>query len=362
MLINIVSILALFSIVILVHEFGHFWVAKRSGIRVETFSLGFGPKIFSWRRGETVYQVCFLLFGGFVKMSGEDYDDKKEFDPREYMGKPPGIRALVVASGAIHNLLLGFLLLIPAFMIGVIDYDGTRIGSFVKEMPAERAGIRVGDEIVSINGMPCRSWLGWFDVTQNIKAATAADRKAPIVVVVKRGPEIRSFTVVPRPLEVTNLSGKKETAFVIGILPTEMVARYGPAGAVRRASVEFVRINYGIYVAFKMLFTRQISAKLLSGPVGIAKWGAEIAHLGIAEFMRYLALISINLGIVNLFPIPFLDGGHLVGLLGERVTRIRPKKRLLEIVQYVGVIALLMLAFYVTYNDIIRILEEQIKK
>ncbi|HOJ39028.1 MAG TPA: RIP metalloprotease RseP [bacterium] len=380
MIVSVLGVLVLFSVVIVVHEFGHFWVAKKSGVRVERFSVGFGPKLVTWRgrvrqklplypypfgpetervvEDETEYQICLFPFGGFIKMAGEEYQPEGPFQPDEYMAKPPGSRARIVAAGALHNLFFGLLVLIPVFMMGVPGYDGTRIGSFVKGLPAETSGLQIGDEVLSVNGKQCREW---FDVIQNIRQATRENPGQPVHLVVRRHQQNLSFSIMARPATTVTPDGKETTAYLIGISPREKLERYPLFPAVIRAGREFGKMTYGVFLAFKLLFTRQVSAKLLSGPVGIAQWGAEIVHAGLARFLYFVAFISVNLGFINLFPFPILDGGHLVGLLLERLRRKRPSKKFLEVVQYAGAVALIFLALFVTYNDLLRLLEARLK-
>ena len=354
---SIFAVLIMFSIIILVHEAGHFFMAKKVGIRVEKFSLGFGPKLFSKKKGDTVYQVCLLPFGGFVKMAGDEYGEKETFEKWEYMGKSAGHRGQVVAAGSFNNLLLGLLLLVPVFMMGVPGYDGTKIGSFVEGMPAEEAGLMIGDEVMEVNGKPCREW---FDVLLNIRQATEEDSGAEILLTVRRGGEILSFSVKPAPYsEDGGVSGK--TFYMLGISPREITEKFNFPGAVARAGKEFYKMIYGIFMAIKMLLARQVSAKNLAGPIGIAQWGAEIVHYGLGRFLYFMAFISVNLGIINLMPFPVLDGGHLFGLFFERITGLTPKRKTLEIVQYVGIACILFLALYVTYNDILRVFENILK-
>jgi len=359
MIISIVAVIFLFSIIIFVHEAGHFFFAKKAGIKVETFSIGFGPKLFSWKKGDTVYLICLIPFGGFVKMAGEEYKDKEKFGENEYMGKPPGVRSRVIVGGSLNNLILGFLLLIPAFMLGLPGYDGTKIGEFVKGMPAEKSGLKIGDEIIEVNGKRCRIW---FDVLTNIRKITKENPEKNIILKIKRNEKILTFKIKPAPYFSSSLSGEKEKVYIIGILPKEKQEKYPFFKAVVRAGKEFYKMCYGVFSAFKMLIKRQVSVKLLSGPVGIAKWGAEIVHYGIAKYIYFIAFVSINLGIINLFPIPVFDGGHLVGLFFERITGIRPKKKFLEIVQYAGAVLLIILALFITYNDILRVIHSAIKK
>ncbi|MCK9266990.1 RIP metalloprotease RseP [bacterium] len=353
MILSVVAVLLMFSVIILVHEAGHFLFAKKVGVRVEKFSLGFGPKLFSWQKGETIYQICLLPFGGFVKMAGDDYDETKKSEKWEYMGKSPGHRAQIILAGSFNNLLLGVLLLIPVFMLGVPGYEGTKIGSFVEGLPASNSGLMVGDEVLEVNGKVCKEW---FDVLMNIRQSIDADNTANILLKVNRDGEILSFNVAPAPyVESGDTSAK--AVFILGLSPMEKIEKYNLFASIVRAGKEFKKMIYGIFMAMKMLFTRQVSAKNLTGPIGIAQWGAEIVHYGLGKFLYFMAFISINLGVINLMPFPVLDGGHLFGIFLEKVTGFVPKRKTLEIIQYIGMVCILFLALFVTYNDIVRVLQ-----
>ncbi len=359
MILSIISVFILFSIIILVHEAGHFFAAKRVGIRVEKFSIGFGPRIFARKIGDTVYQLSLLPFGGFVKMAGEEDEGKEKDEDWEYMGKSPGHRGQVVAAGALNNLLLGLVLLIPVFIIGVPSYDGTKIGSFVEGMPAEKSGLAVGDEIFEVNGVRCREW---FDVLMNIKGAIERDAGQPVRLLVKREGNMMSFDIMPGRLESGKGGNREKPVYILGISPMEKTEKYCFGGAVIRAGKEFGKMLYGVFISLKMLITKQVSARQLSGPIGIAQWGAKIAHYGLGRFLYFMAFISVNLGIINLMPFPILDGGHLFGLAVERISRKRPSRKSLEWVGYAGFVLIIGLALYVTYNDIIRFIEEIVTK
>jgi len=353
----IIGILVVFGVVILIHEYGHFWVAKKLGVRVEKFSLGFGPKIFSWKRNETEYLISLIPFGGYVKMAGEDAIEAKSSD--EYAALPPGKRALIVASGAIHNILIAYFFLVPALMLGISRYDGTVIGSVQKGFPAEIAGIKEGDRVISVNGQVCREW---FDVVKSITEQANIAPEKPVIIKIQRDSQILEIPVVAKLMEKDRSMFKGKKRYVIGIAPKEVIASYNFFGAIGEAGKEYARMFRVILISFKLLFTRQVSFQELSGPVGISRMTIEVIKAGIASFLYFIAFINVNLGIVNLFPFFVLDGGHLVGLLGEKILRRKPHKKLLEIGQFAGIIFLLVMIVLVTFNDIVRILTEKISK
>jgi len=353
MIFSVISILILFSVIILVHETGHFLAARRVGIRVEKFSLGFGPRIFSVKRGDTEYQLSLLPFGGFVKLAGgEEGEEKESYENWEYMGKSPGHRSQVIVAGSIGNLVLAFLLLIPVFMMGMPGYDGTKIGALVEGFSAETTGLEIGDEILEVNGTPCKEWM---DVLLNIRRAIEVSHTDPVELVVRRDNEIINVKAMP-----SLYQGDEDGAgvYILGITPKEKTERYGIGQAVVRSAKEFYKMLYSIFLSIKMLITKQVSPKNLAGPIGIAQWGADIARSGLSRFLYYVAFISVNLGVVNLLPFPVLDGGHLAGLLGERIIRRKPSKKFLEWSAYVGFMLIIGLALYVTYNDILRVMTE----
>ncbi|MCM8759662.1 MAG: RIP metalloprotease RseP [Candidatus Omnitrophica bacterium] len=354
---SIIAILIVFGVVILIHEYGHFWVAKKLGVRVEKFSFGFGPKLFSWKKGDTEYLISLVPFGGYVKMAGEDMTEVKS--PDEYAALAPGKRALIVASGPLHNIFIAYIFLVPALMLGISRYDGTVIGSIQAGLPAERAGLKVGDRVLSVNGIPCKEW---FDVVKNITEQANMFPEKPIVVEVQRESEILKIPVIAKLMEKEKSMFKGKKRYIIGISPKEIIVSYSFPEAIFEAGKEYIRLFRVIFISFKLLFTKQVSFQEISGPVGISKMTIEIIKAGIASFLFFIAFININLGLVNLFPFFVLDGGHLVGLLGEKIINKRPSKKILEIGQLAGMTILLILIVLVTYNDIIRILTEKITR
>lgn len=353
----LLGILIVFGVVILIHEYGHFWVAKKLGVRVEKFSFGFGPKLFSWKRKDTEYLISLIPFGGYVKMAGEDMLEAKS--PDEYIALAPGKRALIVASGAIHNILIAYFFLIPALMLGISRYQGTVIGGVQNGFPAQKAGLMAGDRVLTVNGIFCKEW---YDVVKNITEQANIAPQQPITVEIERESRMLKVSVVPKLMEKEKSMFKGKKRYVIGIMPKEIIVSYKFPQVIVEAGKEYARLFRVILISFKLLFTKQVSFQELSGPVGISRMTIEIIKAGIASFLYFIAFINVNLGLVNLFPFFVLDGGHLVGLLGERILKRKPSKKLLEIGQIAGVTILLILVVLVTYNDIIRILTEKMTK
>ena len=351
----VLGILIVFGVVILIHEFGHFWVARRLGVRVEKFSFGFGPKLFSWKRGNTEYIIALIPFGGYVKMAGEDMIESKS--PDEYAALPPGKRSLIVAAGSLHNILIAYVFLVPALMLGISTYDGTAIGSLQKGFPAEMAGLKEGDRIISVNGNQCKEW---FDVIKNITDEAYRFPNSSIILKIQRNNEILDIHIVPKLMEKDKPVFKGKKRYVIGIAPKEMLVRYNFGQSILEAGKEYIRMFKVIFVSFKLLFTGEVSFQDLAGPVGISKLTIEIIKAGIASFLYFIAFINLNLGLINLVPFFVLDGGHLVGLLGEGILKCKPNKKLIEMGQLAGVVFLLILTILVTYNDIVRIITEKI--
>ncbi|MCM8767515.1 MAG: RIP metalloprotease RseP [Candidatus Omnitrophica bacterium] len=356
MISSVIALIILFSVLITIHEFGHFIIAKRNGVKVEKFSIGFGPKIFEKKKGDTTYTISLILFGGYVKLAGEEID-KEEFEEWEYMGKSPGIRSKILFAGSFNNLIFGFILLIPVFLIGTISYEGTKIGEFVKNFPAEKSGLKIEDEILEVNGVKCKTWL---DVTLNIKEFTKKNKDIPVNLKVKRDNQILVFNIKPAPYEI-EIKGEKQVEYIIGILPKEKLEKYPFHLAIIKSFKEFYNICSTTIFGLKLLFQRKLSIKHFTGPVGISEIAVAAWKVGLVSYLQFMAILSINLGIINLIPYPVLDGGHIFGLLIERIRRKRPSKKMLQIIQNIGAVSLILFAVYITYQDLGRIFEKNLK-
>jgi len=358
MIINILAIIFVFGTVIIIHEWGHFLVAKKAGIKVEKFSFGLGPPIFKFKKGETIYQISPFPLGGFVKLAGEYPEEaKKDSSPqekkREYFSKPLGIRALVIAAGPFNNILLGFLIFVFVFLLGVEtpDFSLAKIGTFTKNAPAEKSGLQQGDVILMIDNNKINRWEDMAEIIHR-----SAGKKLKFLV--KRESEEFSLNITPEEKLLPAPSGKMEKIGLIGIMPATYTERVGLPLAIKKAAINTRDVTVLIFVALKKIFTKEIPARYLAGPVGIAQLTARFAHTGLSNFLSFIALISINLGIINLFPFFILDGGRIAGLGIEKITRKTPSKRLLEISQTVGIALLLALFLFITYNDLLRLFKK----
>ncbi|PIQ88895.1 MAG: RIP metalloprotease RseP [Candidatus Omnitrophica bacterium CG11_big_fil_rev_8_21_14_0_20_42_13] len=330
------------SILIVAHEFGHFIVARRVGVRVETFSLGFGPKLCAIKRGDTTYQICLIPLGGYIKMAGdsrEEYAGKKY----EYLAKKPEDRAKIVVSGALLNYLLGFFCFAAALIFSFTDYTAS-VGEVLSGYPAESAGILPGDRIVSIDGKNIYFWAEMLDIIYD-KDGQPADIK------LLRGNMPLSLKVPTKIKEFDTEKGKIGIS-LIGIKPGQK--SYNNKYGFFAAAKEYWGLTLYTYKMFGSIITGKKSFKQsVAGPIGIFTITKDKAKRGLGELLFVVALLNLSLGIFNLLPFPVLDGGHVLFLCIEKI-RGRPLKRKIEeSFERVGFSLLILLAVFVTYNDII---------
>jgi len=344
-LISIVSFLIVIAVLVLAHELGHFITAKASGVKVEEFGLGFPPRLLSLKRGETVYSLNAIPLGGFTKMAGEE--DPKV--PRSLASKGIGTRLLVLSAGSLMNLLLPILLFSIAYMIPHNLVMGqVMIGEVDPDSPAARAGIEPGDTLLSVNEKPVDN-LG--DLQRYIQLNLGREMTIQVKHI---DATIENVQVIPRwkPPEGRGAIGVvATTANPTIVSQNEPFWRAIPTGV--SACIEtFVLFKNGI---FSMIIGA--TPVEIAGPVGIAQITGEVAKSGISPLLEFAAFLSINLAIINIFPLPALDGGRIVFVLLEwvrRGKRISPKRE--GLIHAIG-FALLIAAFAaITYQDIIRII------
>ncbi|MBN1587015.1 MAG: RIP metalloprotease RseP [Candidatus Omnitrophica bacterium] len=344
---TVLAFLVVLSALIFVHELGHFLVARWCGVLVERFSIGFGKEFVGWTRGHTRYSICWIPFGGYVKMGGEEAGTGTG-KPWEFSSKPVWARALIIFAGAGFNMLFAFLVFWYIFATGHPNLAAA-VGHLVEEHPAAAAGVKVGDRVLAVGGVKIQTW---DDMTKQIRNSSPAG----VSLSLDREGERIEIVVVPMVKEIKDIFGKTRTVNMVGIGPAQeiLMLKAGPFQAAGKAAWETLRITGYTYRGIWGVFTGGIPMKSLSGPVGIAVLSGRAAELGFAYFLVLLATISINLGVINLLPLPVFDGGHLMFLAVEALRRGRAVSEKVQLVaQQVMVFALIALMLVVTYNDFV---------
>jgi len=351
--IYLLSFVVVLGILIFVHEFGHFAAARRLGVGVTKFSFGFGPKIVGVRRGETEYLLSAIPLGGYVKLVGESEGDAvpPEAAGRAFTAKPLWVRAAVVLAGPLGNLAFAVAVFWVVFLGGV-PVLAPAVGDVVPGSPAARAGLARGDLVTRVGG---REVASWEELAAGIRRA-GAGRSLPLVV--RRGGKEFEVLVVPEIREGRGVFGERVREPKIGIVAGQQVVRRPttPWSALGRAFAETGRLVHLTVMTVVKLVTRVLPSETLGGPILIAQMAGEQARQGISPFGYFLGLLSVNLAILNLLPIPVLDGGHLFlfALEGFRRRPLSPQAR--AVAQQVGIAIIVMLTALVFYNDIARLL------
>ncbi len=343
------------GLLIVIHECGHFLVAKLSGVGVVTFSVGFGPKLWVRKRGETEYALSAFPLGGYVKMVGEDPDEEVPQHEIERSFSHKGLlkRIAIVAAGPGFNLLLAVVLLMFVYFFYGVPVLSTRVGSLESGAPAEQAGIRKGDRIVAVNG---RAVDEWDELSKTIRESQGA----PLNLQIQRDSEQLSLTVQPVKKAARNIFGEKLEAWVIGIGSQVSIEKGNPGQAVGRAFQQTYEYSKLTLLALYKMVNGDVSPRNLGGPIMIAQMAGQQAQEGLGSFLAFLAVLSINLGVLNLLPVPVLDGGHLLFFLVEAVIGRPVAIKHRERAQQVGIFLLMLLMVYAFYNDIARFFEKQV--
>ncbi len=421
---TIIYFLIVIGILVFVHELGHFLMAKKNGVRVEKFSLGMGPKVVGYKKGDTEYVLSALPLGGYVKMAGENPDEEPTGAQDEFQQKTVWQRAQIAAAGSLMNIMLAFLVMPCVYLIGTYEEGPVRVGYVEKGTPADSAGFAAGDVIEKVNGKSVDEWTvaaAILDLNPDRDIKVLVERHGVRKTLTFRAPKVsepggelhglvpdapakigRVMSGMPaekaglqvhdRILSVnrTNVeywsdfsrlvreSGGKRTKLLIQrgderidkyVTPVKSDGRY-IVGLGRSIELEYVQ--YGLidatkkgffktlqlfdltFFTLKKLLTFSLSIKKIGGPVMIAQLSGKAAELGFSTFLKFLAIISISLGILNLLPIPVLDGGLLLFLAIEAIRKKPLSPKVMGVAQSVGAALLIMLIAVVSYNDVMR--------
>jgi regulator of sigma E protease len=430
---NIWWYLVLIGVMILIHELGHYWAARWFDVRVETFSFGFGPRLFGIRRGETDFRFSAILFGGYVKMSGEQPGEENAADPRGLFAKPRWQRLIIAFAGPAINIVLAVALMTGLFMehypkvptpanpiVGYVVPDGAaakagiqegdqvvqiddvsnptwediaikevssarqplqvwvkrngerlrftitpaydekqgmgvagwaqetevQVLSIVAGMDAERAGLRKGDILISVNGHPLRS-------TSRLHEVILQTDGKPVDLVYSRGGAVRDVTVTP---SRRDLDGQERWMIGVQLEPRLEITKLPFFAALYESCRQNLQSAKLISKVFQGIVERRMSPKSISGPIGIAQLSGEAAREGPATYIGLMSMVSLNLAIFNLLPIPILDGGVMLLLLVEMLMRRDLDLKVKEAVVKAGFVFLMMVVVFVLYNDISKIL------
>jgi len=356
-LVSILPALIVFGILIIVHEFGHFIACRLSKVRVEKFSIGFGPELVHWQSGETRFSVSLFPLGGFVSPAGEEASKVGPEGPKpgDFLAASVLSRIFIVIAGVAMNYILAFLVFWAVFMIGR-PMSGAVVGGFVKGYPAEASLLKVNDKILKVNDRAVANWkdiLEQFDATQGSMIKLNIERAGA-----KAQTEFLTIQIKPKVESARDLFGKPVQMKRVGITPSpgsNVVERYGAVPALAKALEMEAFQTVLTHKALFYLMSGQVSPKHLMGPLGIIQLSGQAAQAGIASLLQLLAILSVSLAVINLFPFPALDGGHLVFLLIELVTRRKVSPVWQERLTTAGFFLLMVLMAFVLYNDAINL-------
>lgn len=335
---TILATIFVFGLLVFVHELGHFVTAKATGMRVDEFAIGFGPEIYQVRDGETLYSLRLIPLGGYNKIAGMD-PDEPNLDARAFIYQSVPVRLLVIAAGSVMNFLLPILLFfIVIFSSGIDKPDNAPIlGMVMADRPAAVAGLAPGDKILAIDGAETPDWM-------SIVTALRPRANQPTLILAER--ENKQFTV-----EVTPTFDSRSERGVIGIVPTLVKEHPGFFESVKLSVQQVVYVTGAMINQLGQMFTGKVDPEV-SGPIGVAQMAGQVAKQGIIPLVQFAAFLSLNLGLINLLPIPALDGGHIVTLLIEGVRGKPLNGRQLQWIQMVGIALLLMLLAFATASDL----------
>ena len=356
-MISLFVFIFILGLLIIVHEFGHFIMAKKTGVRVEQFSLGFGPQLFKKKKNNTEYSIAAVPLGGFVKLAG---DNLEEFTgkPDEYFSKSPGARFKIIFFGPFLNYILGFVFFWVIFFVGYPTLT-SKVGGFVEGLAAKGSGLEVGDKITSIDGQKVEYWE---DMQRLIQLKTGQDKVGLVVI---RGNKELPINVALTKKEISDMLGQKRTVGLLGITPFDEIVkvRHGFLKSFILGGQKTWELTTLTLKGLWMMITGKLSVReSVTGPLGIFIITSKAAKMGLVAVMHLIAVLSISLAIFNLLPLPILDGGHILFLGLEKIRGKAISLKAERVISQIGVTLIITLALFVTYNDIVRFFGDRIAK
>lgn len=338
-MLTILAAIFVFGVLVTVHEFGHFITAKMTGMRVDEFAIGFGPKIYQQKDGETLYSLRAIPLGGYNKIAGMDPDDPVE--PNAFNSKPIPARMLVILAGALMNFILPIILFSGIFMVeGRLQLVNEPVlGTVVDEMAASRAGLKAGDRIVTIDGKNVETWT---DVVLNLRKAGTEE----VTLTAERNGVLQTYKMTP-------MFDKDAGRPLIGVSPKFSKESLGFFGSIKEGFIYTKNIGLSMVSGLYRIVSGNAPADV-AGPIGVAQMAGQVAEKGLLPLMNFVAFLSINLGVINLLPLPALDGGHFVLLLLEALRGKPLGGKAMTNIQMIGVALILALTVFSTFKDITR--------
>lgn len=339
MLITIAATVFVFSIIVFVHELGHFVTAKMAGMQVDEFAIGFGPQIYSYKYGPTLYSLRIIPLGGFNRIAG--MSEEEELNEQSFLSKPVSSRLIVIAAGAAMNFVLAILIIWGLmFTVGTQEISTEPVvGTVLENSAAANAHLQTGDRIVKIDNIEINQW-------SEISQAVASHEQEVLNVTIQRDGNLMDVSMIPK------VEGQSKRT-IIGVVPVITSQRHG----FFESSVLSVKRTWQIcemmVVGLYHMITGTEKADL-AGPIGVAQLAGQVASVGFMNLLMFTAFLSINLGIINLLPIPMLDGGYIILLILEAITRRRLPKKALYYVQMVGMFILALIFVFAMMQDFSR--------
>lgn len=348
-MVSLIIFLLIIGLLIIVHEFGHFIAAKKLGVKVEKFSLGFGTTLFTKTKGDTQYSINLIPLGGYVKLAGDNLEEKKG-EPFEYLSKAPGKRAIIIVLGPLLNYLLGFLCFWLIFFIGYPTLT-TKVGTLIEGFNAKSAGIQVGDVITAVDGEKVKYW-------EQLQAIIHS-RKVPaeIKLSVLRNEKTFDVNVKTQEKQVVDLLGQRHSVGLIGISPADDIikVKYGILRSGVMAVEKTIELTTMTYRALWMMITGRMSLReSVTGLPGMFFITDRAVKVGFIAVLHLIAVLNISLMIFNLLPLPVLDGGHILLLAIEKIRGKSLSINAERIITQFGLTLIIALAVIVTFNDILR--------